>query len=100
MLSHIELFHFALRIIFNYFFAVKVNAAVCRRINARYNVKSRCFPGAVGTDERHYFVFVNVKVKVVHGDNAAELHDNIFNVQHTVLWKLSVFHQLSPSPSF
>ena len=80
--SGIELFHLAGREVFYDFFSLEVNCAVCRCVNACYNVKGRCFSGSVRTNQGNNFALIYIQRKIIYCHNAAKLHCDVFHFKN------------------
>ena len=89
----IGLFHLALRMVADDGLAHELNQAVCRLINAGDTVKRSGLTGTVGADEGDYLALGDIEREVVDGNDAAELHRNVFNMENIVA------HLLSPTLS-
>ena len=82
ILTGIGLFHFALRVVLNDRLAHEVYLAVGRLIDAGDAVDRGGLARAVRADKGDYLTLVDIEVQVIDGDNAAELHGYIFNMQN------------------
>ena len=82
ILARVEFFHLALRVILSDDLAHEFDLAVRRLIYAGNAVEGRGLAGAVRADKRDDLALVHVKIQVVDGDNAAELHGDVFNMQY------------------
>ena len=80
--ARVELFHLALRVIFDDRLATELDLAVRGLIDARDAVERGRFARAVRADERDDFALIDIHREVVDGYNAAELHGDVFNVQN------------------
>ena len=78
----IELFHFAMRMIFNNFFTIKINSSVSRCINSCNYIKCSSFSCTVRSDQRNNFSFVDLNIHIINSHNTTELHGSIFNFQY------------------
>ena len=88
--ARVELFHLAARIAFDDGLAVEFDLAVRRLIDAGDAVEGRGLARAVRADERDDLVLVDVHGEVVHGDDAAELHRDVFYMKDVL------FHVICP----
>ena len=82
ILARVEFFHLALRVILGDDLAHEFDLAVRRLIYAGNAVEGRGLACAVRTDKCDNFALVHVEIQVVDGDNAAELHGDVFNMQY------------------
>ena len=80
--ARVELFHLALRVIFDDRLAAELDLAVRGLVDARDAVERGRFAGAVRADERDDLTLVDIHREVVDGHNAAKLHGDVFNVQN------------------
>ena len=76
--------HLALRMVAHDGLAHELNKAVSGLVNAGDAVKRSGLTCAVGAYKGDYLALGDIKREVVDGDDAAELHRNIFNVENIV----------------
>ena len=82
VLAGVDLFHLALRVVLDDSLTHEVYLAVGRLIDAGDAVERGGLACAVRADEGDYLTLVDIEVQVIDGDNAAELHGYIFNMQN------------------
>ena len=82
VLPGVAFFHLAVGEIFNNRLTVEIDLAVRRLIHAGNAVERGGFACAVRANQSDNLSLIYIQIQVVDGHNAAELHGNIFNMQH------------------
>ena len=82
VLALVELFHLALGIVLNDLLLLEPHRPVRGLVHAGDHVERRGLARAVGTDQGHDLPLVDLQVQVIHRHHAAELHGDVFNLQH------------------
>ena len=95
MLTLVGLFHLAGGVIADDALFVEAHPAVGGGVHTGDDIERRGLSCAVGADKGHDLALVYLHGQVIHGHHAAELHSDIFHLQHIFHLEATSFADLS-----